>query len=60
MNKYHWQGATEKSNGTTQKSNPSYSKVGPCATQKSEQNINLLNNKSIKNKRDIYREKIVF
>lgn len=44
-------GTTQKSNGTTQKSNPSYSKVGPCATQKSEQNINLLNNKSNK---DIY------
>ncbi|ENK0558044.1 DnaD domain protein [Clostridium botulinum] len=39
---------TQKSEGSTQKSSPSYSKVGRGHTKKSEQNINLLKDPSIK------------
>ncbi|MDU4596491.1 DnaD domain protein [Clostridium botulinum] len=39
---------TQKSEGSTQKSSPTYSKVGRGHTQKSEQNINLLKDHSIK------------
>lgn len=42
------EGTTQKSEGTTQKSEGYDSKVGRVPTQKSEQNINLLKDKSIK------------
>ena len=42
------EGTTQKSEGATQKSEGCDSKVGEVTTQKSEQNINLLKDKSIK------------
>lgn len=44
--------ASDTQKQPTEKSDPSYSKVGPPPTEKSEQNINLLKDPSIKN---IYR-----